>query len=88
MDLEEMGPTNLQTLPDPTDADGIFSYTVTHSGLNALGVTAGEQASSLIFSAAESSGGSGGCDTGVGAFAAFALAGLAAGVLIPRKKSR
>ena len=88
MDLAEMGPTNLQTLPDLTNAQGVFSYIVKHSGLNALGVEHEGYTSSFIFSAAESSGGSGGsggCDIGLGA---FSLAGLAAWGFISRRKNR
>jgi uncharacterized GH25 family protein len=89
-DPEEGGDANLQTLSDPTDAQGVFSYTVTHSGLNALGVTRaveGEEyqyASSLIFSAAEKSEDpdSGGCNAGLG----VSLIGLPVFLASLRKK--
>ena len=77
IDTEELGPSNLQTLPDLTDDQGVFSYTVTHGGLNALGVGAKDAnyVSTLIFDAAKNSGGSGsggGCDAGLGAVLSLA----------------
>ena len=71
-DPEEGGDANLQSLSNPTDAQGVFSYTVTHAGLNALGVTVEAEAmgepqyaASLIFNAEEEDS-DGGCNAGSG----------------------
>jgi uncharacterized GH25 family protein len=91
-DPDEGGDANLQTLPDSTDAQGVFSYKITHAGLNALGITVeaenmGEPqyAASLIFNAEEDSGGSGGgCNAGLGISSLIGLPVLAS----LRKKRR
>ncbi|MDR3231151.1 MAG: DUF4198 domain-containing protein [Synergistaceae bacterium] len=75
-DEEEDGYSNLQYLPDPTDNDGIFSYTITHAGLNALAIENEDAATScsLIFDAKDAAGGSGGgCNAGFGASALICL---------------
>jgi uncharacterized GH25 family protein len=73
IDPDEGGDANLQDLPDPTGSDGIFSYTITHAGLNALAIAHADEGSgtnyacSLIFDAknAKSADG-GGCNAGFG----------------------
>jgi uncharacterized GH25 family protein len=88
-DPEEGGDANLQTLSDPTDTQGVFSYTVTHAGLNALGVTRAveeeeyQYASSLIFNSAEKpeDSDSGGCKAGLGVSSMIGLPILLASFL-------
>jgi uncharacterized GH25 family protein len=70
-DPDEGGDANLQDLPDPTGSDGIFSYTITHAGLNALAIAHADDggtnyACSLIFNAKATavSDNSSGCNAG------------------------
>jgi uncharacterized GH25 family protein len=74
-DPDEGGEANLQDLPAPTGNDGIFSYTITHAGLNALAIAHADEGSgtnyacSLIFDAKAGTGSDngGGCNAGFGA---------------------
>jgi Synergist-CTERM protein sorting domain-containing protein len=88
----EGGDSNLQNLPDPTGSDGIFSYTITHAGLNALAIAHEDSgtnyACSFIFDAkdADDDGGSdGGCNAG---FGVLSLAGLPMFLVSSLRKKR
>jgi hypothetical protein len=78
-DPEEGGDANLQDLPAPTGADGVFSYTITHAGLNAVAIAHESYTGSLIFGAGEATvgdGGGSGCNSGFGFASLIGLSGV------------